>query len=208
MQGAGAIRAQLQSASLRQNPFIDAVPVNRGTLYESPVRFADFSDATLSVRSNEELDVFGRKTAEPAPCKRSACGFDAPMPPMRPTSNLTVHATAAATLTALTWTSVTFALDQSLDPGTYAIVGARCFSATGLLFRVIPNSMNQTYRPGMTMVQAYDGLDHPYARNGVLGPWVQFATTALPQFELFATCGHRRRVVARSDPESASIMGQ
>src|SRR5258708_28769824 len=58
MQGTGAIRAQLQSASLRKNPFIDLVPVNRGALYESPARFADFSDAPLQVRANEELDAF------------------------------------------------------------------------------------------------------------------------------------------------------
>lgn len=210
MQGAGAIRGQLQSASLRQNPFIDIAPANRGTVFESPVRFADFSDATLSVRSNEELDVFATQNSGGAAVQTVGLWFcDGPMPPMRPTSNLTVHATAAATLTALTWTPVTFALDQSLDPGTYAIVGARCLSATGLLFRVIPNSMNQTYRPGMTMVQAYDGLDHPYARNGVLGPWVQFATTALPQFELFATSADTAEELWLDLIQvSTSIMGQ
>jgi hypothetical protein len=48
----GAIRGQLQSASLRVQPFIDIVPVNRSVGAESPLRFTDFSAAPLQVKSN------------------------------------------------------------------------------------------------------------------------------------------------------------
>lgn len=188
MVGTGAIRAQLQSPTLRKQPFIDVVPPNRGAIFGSPVRFADFTASPLQLSQNEELDVFATQNGGVNEQITVGVWFtDGPRAqrPVAPT--LTVHATASATLTALAWTTVTFALDTQLDPGTYAIIGGRCFSATGLLFRAIPNSGGQVYRPGMTMVQAYDGADHPYARNGQLGTWITFATTNLPKFELFAT---------------------
>jgi hypothetical protein len=109
------------------------------------------------------------------------------LPDISAKPSLTIHATASATLTALGWTAVTFALDQSLDPGTYAIIGARCFSATGMFFRVIPNMGASVYRPGSTMVQAYDGAEIGKARRGGWGEWLRFATTNLPQIEVFAT---------------------
>lgn len=186
--GAGAVRAQLQSASLRVNPFIDVVPSNRGTLFASPVRFADFSKAPLQVRSNEELDVFATQNSGAGAQTSVGVWFaDGPQQSQRNVPNLTVHATAAVTLTALAWSTVGFALDTSLDPGTYLIVGMRVFSATGLWARVVPNTQQQVYRPGVPMVQAYDGYDFPYGDRDDIGPFITFATTALPKFELFAT---------------------
>lgn len=187
-QGVTARRAQLQSASLRKQPFIDIVPCNIGAAFESPVRFADWKHNPLQVFSNEELDVFATQQAAGAEVETIGVWFtDGVYPPKPAANNLTVHATATATLSALAWTAVTFVLDTQLDPGTYVIVGGRCFSATGLLWRCIPNSGGQVFRPGMTMVQTKDALDHKYARNGELGAWMTFATTNLPKFELFAT---------------------
>lgn len=188
MLGPAAIRAQLQSPTLRKNPFIDIVPPNRGTLFGSPVRIADFSATPLVLSPNEELDVFATQNNGAPAIETVGIWFsDGPRSPRQGGAILTVHATASATLTAAGWTTVTFALDTQLDPGTYAIVGMRGFSATGELIRVIPNSAGQVYRPGVTMVQAYDGLDMKYARNGELGTFCTFATTNLPKFELFAS---------------------
>jgi hypothetical protein len=187
-QGAHADRAQLQSASLRKQPFIDLVPSNRAAAFASPVRFADFTMSPLQIFSNEELDVFASQNSGGAEIQTIGVWFtDGNNPPSLNKPNLTVHATASATLSAAAWTAVTFALDTSLDPGTYAIIGARAFSASGLLFRFVPNSGAQNLRPGMTMVQAYDSLDHSYARNGYLGTWMTFVTTNVPKVEIFAT---------------------
>jgi hypothetical protein len=41
MMGTGSVRAQLQSASLRKNPYIDIVPVNRAAVGSAPVRYTD-----------------------------------------------------------------------------------------------------------------------------------------------------------------------
>lgn len=186
--GTGAVRAQLQSPSLRVQPFIDIVPSNRGTVHESPPRFMDWTSAPLSVRSNEVLNAFATQNSGGAAIAYVGVWFaDGPQ---RATPNLpflTVHATAAATLTAAAWSAVTPALDVQLDPGTYAIIGMRVFSATALYARLIPNSGGQTFRPGVSCVQAYDGYDNPYFRAGSLGQLMTFSTTNIPQVEMFAT---------------------
>ena len=186
--GSGAIRGQLQSASLRVQPFIDIVPVNRSVGAETPVRFSDFTDQPLKVKSNEELDFFAAQNSGGNATLTALVFFtDGPIRPASSTGAITVHATASATLTANAWTAVTFALDTSLDPGTYSIIGMRAYSATGIAARLIPNSGSQTYRPGVPMVQSYDGYDFEYARYGNMGQFITFATTALPQVEVFAT---------------------
>jgi hypothetical protein len=184
----GAIRGQLQSASLRVQPFIDIVPVNRSTGAESPTRFTDFTQAPLQVKSNEELDFFGAQNSGGSVYLNAIVQFtDGPIRPAASTGAITVHATASATVTAHAWTAVTFALDTSLDPGTYSVIGMRAYSATGIVARLIPNSGSQTYRPGVPMVQAYDTTDWKYARYGAGGQLITFATTALPQVEIYAT---------------------
>jgi hypothetical protein len=187
-QGTHAIRAQLQSPTLRKQPFIDIVPVNRLALFDSPVRIADFSANPLQLSPSEALTCFATQNAGAGEVESVGVWLtDGPRVPRLGPPPLVVHATAAVVLAALAWSTVSFNLDTQLDPGTYAIIGMRAFSATGLFARVIPNSGNQNMRPGVTMIQAYGGLDMKYARNGELGTFVTFVTTNLPQFELFAT---------------------
>lgn len=187
-QGTNAIRAQLQSPTLRKQPFIDIVPVNRLALFDSPVRVADFSASPLQLSPSEALTAFATQNAGAGQVQSIGVWMtDGPRVPRSGPPPLVVHATGTTTLSALAWTAVAFTLDTQLDPGTYAIIGMRAFSATGLFARVIPNSGQQNLRPGVTMVQSYGGLDMKYARNGELGTFVTFVTTNLPQFELFAT---------------------
>lgn len=186
-QGTHGIRAQLQSPTLRKQPFIDIVPANRLALFDSPVRLIDWTKAPLQVSSNEALTAFATQNSGAGEIETIGIWFaDGPVQPRPPTPCLCVHATATTALTAEAWTPVAFTLDSGLDPGTYAIIGMRAYSATGLLARCIPNMGGQTYRPGVTMVQAYGALDMKYARNGELGTFINFSTTNLPQFELLA----------------------
>jgi hypothetical protein len=189
MVGTGAIRAQFQAPSLRTNPYIDIVPANRGALFESPVRFADWTMAPLVLTPNQEIDAYATQNGGSNEYITIPIWFaDQQVQVQAPQPCLTVHGTSSTTLTAKTWTACTFALDQNLNPGTYALIGVRGFSATGQLIRGVPNNSGQSvWRPGTTMVQAYDGMDLPYARYGRLGTWFTFATTNLPTFEIFAT---------------------
>lgn len=187
-QGTHAIRAQLQSPTLRKQPFIDVVPVNRADAFGTPVRLQDWAKNPLQVSSNEALTCYALQNAGSGEIQTIGVWFcDGPIQARPPQPYLTVHATATTTLTAGAWSTVSWTLETQLDPGTYAIVGMRAYSATGLLCRMIPNQGNQIYRPGVTMVQAYDGYDMRYARNGELGTLMTFATTNLPQSEVLAT---------------------
>lgn len=86
------------------------------------------------------------------------------------------------------------AFDQALYAGTYALIGARCFSATGLFFRMFP-AMGSKWRPGGICVQAYDQLDpinqrgFSYGSPGIggWGVWLSFFQNVPPQVEFFAT---------------------
>lgn len=188
--GTGATRFQIQSPSLRVNPFIDVSPANRGTVFESPVRYQDWRQRPLVVRTNESVQAFACQNSGGAAITRCGIWFSdgvQPQPPMTP--YLTVHATGSTTLSAEVWTAVSWTLDASLDPGTYLIIGLRVFSATGIFARMVPNSGGQVHRPGVTCVQAYDGMQLPYDGRIYMGPLITFATTQFPQTEILATAG-------------------
>lgn len=188
--GTGATRFQIQSPSLRVNPFIDVSPANRGTVFESPVRYQDWRTRPLVVRSNESVQAFACQNSGGAAITRVGIWFADGIQPQVPlTPYLTVHATGSTTLVAETWTSVSWTLDSSLDPGTYLIVGLRVFSATGIFARMVPNSGGQVARPGTTCVQAYDGMALPFDGRTAIGPYITFTTTQFPQTEILATAG-------------------
>jgi hypothetical protein len=183
--GASITRAQLASASFRDYGNMDLLPVNIGTVYESPVRWQNWLDQPLPISGPVELDAFAAQAGAGAEFDYLiAWLWDGVLqkPTRRP---LSVHATASATLVAKKWTAVAMTLDNGLDQGTYALVGARAKSATGLAFRVVPND-NSSNRCGGLMVQAVDGYDLGLQRLGGLGTWTTFTNYNLPQFEYLA----------------------
>jgi hypothetical protein len=183
--GASITRAQLQSASFRDYGNMDLEPINVGALFESPVRWQNWMDHPLPIGGPVELDAFAAQGGAGAETDYLfAWLWDGQMtkPSKRPIS---VHATASATLVAKAWTAISLTLDNPLDQGTYALVGARAKSATGLAFRVVPND-NSSNRQGGLMTQAVDGLDLGVQRMGLMGTWTTFTNYNIPSFELFA----------------------
>src|SRR5215472_15497486 len=55
MVGANAVQLQLQAPSQLPFPYINLMPNNRGSAFESPPRFWDFSRNPLEFRPTEEL---------------------------------------------------------------------------------------------------------------------------------------------------------
>src|SRR5258708_9332504 len=108
-----------------------------------------------------------------------------------------VHGTASPTRSVGAWTNLAasaIACDQGFPSGSYALVGVRAFSATGLFFRLFPQS-EPLWRPGGITVQAYDSLDPPNQRylpeysSSAAGwaVWLTFFSNTPPGIELFAT---------------------
>jgi len=207
--GVSMVHVRAQANSMLPFPYITLGPNNRGTAFESPPRCWDFSKMPLPLKPTEEFDIFSSQNSGGSETEYIAVQFcDGPGTPLAVTVNpqaltnspatpgrfFTAHATASTTLTAGGWTQVQPAFDQALYAGYYALVGARCFSATGRFFRMFP-AMGPKWRPGGICVQAYDAIDmfnqryqSPYGQiPGGWGVWLTFYQNVPPQVEFFAT---------------------
>jgi hypothetical protein len=206
---ANLVHVRAQANSMLPFPYISSSPNNRGTAFESPPRTWDFSAWPIPLKPTEEFDIFATQNAAGAQTVYVAVQFSNGMldripvqvnppgikdSPAMPGRFFSAHWTAATTLAAGGWTQVQPLFDQALYAGYYALVGARCFSATGLFFRLFP-AMGPKWRPGGICSQAYDQMDaynqrysSPYAQSpGGWGVWLTFFQNVPPQVEFFAT---------------------
>lgn len=203
----GSIRPQMPS--FLPFPYINLSPNNRGSAFESPPRVWDFSNAPIPLKPTEEMDIFATQNSGVAETEYIACLFtdNKPVPagvpinppqlttnPAQPGRWFSAHWTATTTLTAGAWSIVQPVFDLPLYAGTYALVGARAFSATSLFFRMFP-SMGPKWRPGGVAVQSYDQMDSYGQRlfptygatpNG-WDVWLIFYQNVPPQIEFFST---------------------
>jgi len=208
--GAHQCSVRPQANSMLPYPYITQAPSNRGTAAESPVRMLDLTLIPFPLRPTEEFDVFASQNSGGAEIQYALVNFcDGPPRPAGIVFNppalvpgtlqvgraFTVHATGSTTLTANAFSSVALTLDQTLPPGTYALIGMRAFSAHGLFARMFP-SVPPQWRPGTICTQAYDALDPWYSRawplpgGGVVAPmgiWLTFPQNVLPQVEIYST---------------------
>ena len=207
--GAHLVHVRAQANSMLPFPYPALSPNNRGSAFESPPRIWDYSSAPIPLKPTEEFDIFATQNSGGGETQYVAVQFSdgqkTPLPvqinppgikdsPAMPGRFFSAHWTASTTLTAGGWTQVQPAFDQALYAGYYALVGARCYSATGLFFRMFP-AMGPKWRPGGICVQSYDGMD-PYNQRyipdygptpGGWGVWLTFFQNVPPQVEFFAT---------------------
>jgi hypothetical protein len=192
--GAHIVHTRLQAPSFLPFPYINLSPGNRGAAFESPPRIFDFSRAPIKLNPTEELDVYCSQNSGGSETQYVGVLFSDGMITPNPAGRyFTVHATATTTLTAGAFTQVSPSFDQALPAGQYALVGARCYSATGKYFRMFP-AQAPLWRPGGVCVQAYDSLDPPAQRfatyrpelNLNWGTWLTFYQNVPPQVEFFA----------------------
>jgi hypothetical protein len=207
--GAHNVHVRAQANSMLPFPYPALSPNNIGSAFESPPRTWDYSKWPIPLKPTEEFDIFATQNKGSAETQYVACQFSdgqlTPIPvqvnppgirdsPGMPGRFFQAHWTASTTLTAGGWTQVQPAFDQALYAGYYALVGARCFSATGLFFRMFP-AMGPKWRPGGLCVNAYDQIDAynqryvaPWAATpGGWGVWLTFFQNVPPQVEFFAT---------------------
>lgn len=185
--GTNLTRFQFTSGSIRKMFPWDFDRVNVGAVLENPVRWHDFTLAPIPLDIGEELDAFCVQSNAAAQQEYVFVAFsDGPLNPVNPGRIQTVHATGTTTLTANGWTSVALTLDNGLDGGQYAIVGATAFSAGALAFRFIPRGGGNPKRPGGFACQARDFYPPLAQRYGGWGMWMNFANTAVPAAEFFS----------------------
>ena len=99
----------------------------------------------------------------------------------------TARATSTITTVVGSWVLGSFAFEQTLPSGRYAVVGMHATGATSALCRIIfPGGT--TLRPGVIVMPNADAviLSQPF-RYGAMGLWGTFINTAQPQVELLGT---------------------
>jgi len=207
--GSHLVHVRAQANSMLPFPYISSSPNNRGSAFESPPRVWDFSAWPIPLKPTEEFDIFASQNSGGSETEYVAVNFSdgtiAPIgvmvnppsllnSPATPGRFFSAHWTGSTTVTAGGWTQVQPSFDQALYAGYYGLVGARCYSATGLFFRLFP-AMGPKWRPGGICVQSYDGMD-PYAQRysnsfgqtpGGWGTWLTFFQNVPPQVEFFCT---------------------
>ncbi len=194
--GVSLVHLRPQTPAFLPYPYFTLTPNNRGTAFESPPRYWDFARMPIRMKPTDELDIFVSQNSGVAETEYVAVNIsDGVVTPPPGGWFFTVHGTGTTTLTASRWTTVAWTFDQTIPAGRYAIWGARCFSANGKFFRIIPTEA-PNYRPGGTMVQAYDAID-PHGQRAwdylgapnphAWGVWVYTNSYVMPQCELFST---------------------
>ncbi len=97
-----------------------------------------------------------------------------------------LRGTATTTLTANQYTTLSVTWDYTLAQGTYDVVSAEVYSATGRFFRLI--FPGQTDRPGGICLNAVGNRSNLYfTARFALGQWLTFPYTIMPQVEVMAT---------------------
>jgi hypothetical protein len=188
--GVSLTRGQFQAPSLRDYGNVDVLPINIGTVFESPPRVDDFSRKMVPLAMSEEWDAFAAQNN--AMNAEIETGFlwssDGNIDPYPAKKVVQGRWTASITLALGKWSLIQVTLAQPLTAGQYALVGARCLSAGALAFRFVPSgsSTGNVLRPGGVAVQTEDQLDHPNQRKGGWGKWLDFTNTTVPQIEIFS----------------------
>jgi len=183
--GAGLIRAQLDSPSLRRLLLYDISPVDN--VSEPRTWFVH----SLQKRFNSPypLDV-----NEPLSCAvlNGALQWttvliwlsDGALTPVTG-DFLTVRATGTTTLSAYEWTNVAITFEQTLPAGRYAVVGFRYRSPGAIAARLV--FPGYAWRPGCIGIDGVEEAPDPIFRNGALGIWGEFEHNTPPTVDCLST---------------------
>ncbi len=95
-----------------------------------------------------------------------------------------VHGAVSTATTAATWSKVTYALDQALPDGVYAMIGSDVISTTGILHRW--TFWGKNLRPGHLCSTAAGNTTWEPSRLGTFGLMGTFKNTNLPILEVLS----------------------
>lgn len=193
--GVNVTRAQLVSPSLAvRRMTMDIIPHERGTAsfsLETARLFIPKSE--LALVATENFMVYGSEDGAGATAIYGFVCLKSPGPaePMPAGDIRVVRTTAAVTLVANTWTTLTPIFEYDLEPGTYVLVGFIPISATVIAARAI--FTGQAWRPGVPGLISTVPLGCDIGKEFFDGlmwePLGTFTHISPPQFQFFATAG-------------------
>jgi len=149
--GVNLTRAQIYSPSLEvRRMTLDIIPHERGSIafsQESSRVWVPKADVVLT--PTENFMLYASEDGAGATVVAALLALKAPGPlPAMPAGDVRiVRTTAAATLVANSWTTLTPTFEKDLEPGTYVLVGFIPVSAGLIAARAL--FVGQAYRPGV-----------------------------------------------------------
>lgn len=182
--GTGLTAMRHDSPSMRSMVLPEIYPtVVAGTVPDNP-GWIDYAGNGPSILMNEEYTVDASHTGA-GPDNIFAGVWVTPQFVPAPNGPIyTLLATASPTLTVGTWVNVALTFNQTLPSGEYTVVGLNVVCTSGIFARLVFPGSNQ-FRPGCvvnpTYGQSLRGL--PF-RNGNLGLYGKFMSTAQPSLEI------------------------
>ncbi len=182
--GVNLTRMQLQSPSLRRVINYEVSPLNYVAIPGATPVMVDIFKTPIALDVAEQMQCFTAEDGAGATRMNAFVLLSDGKVDTVSEPTFTVRVTAAATLTAFTWTNAALVFDQVLPVGNYAIVGAH-FSSAGLLaFRFL--FQGQTPRPGgmgqTDMVKPVPAGQ----RYGGWGIWGAFNSTTPPTIDFLS----------------------
>lgn len=176
-------RVEWASATLRQvnQPYIR--PIIEANYPPDLVQEQNFLDQPLLLPMNEEMALLATSDVNPGPETCYALIWvGGSLDPVPPGNILTCRWTSTAAAVLGAWTTIGYTMDQTLPPGTYAMVGSEHYCVKGVAHRwIIPN---QVLRPGQFSAQSTSMRASPTFTRRRMGTWGQFMNIILPQLQV------------------------
>lgn len=176
---------RFNAPSLRSIGLPEFPDVNVGTTVVSPVAILNRVDEPLILQPSEEIEVDAIQTSVGAQNATVLVALQLNPPQRNVGPIFTIKYTTVVTGAFGSWTSGTMSPTQTIQNGTYAIVGMSAIGAALLGARlIIPN---QVYRPGCFGRQAYGNFEQPIFRANNLGTWGTITPPFNPTIEIIGS---------------------
>lgn len=194
-QGPDLAQAQLASPALRRRFPFDVSPLDVGATPTGPLfPWVDMFDRTIALDVGEQLNFLASNVAAGANIQRGLVWLSDGDLSIPGGEIFTFRLTGTTTLVAETWTTTALTLVNQLPYGTYAVVGCRAQSATGIGARLVfPGPIFA--RPGVICANTVTEMDLQRFRVGRCGNFGQFVSIAPPTIEFLATAGDTAETV-------------
>lgn len=183
--GATATNPQLHAPILAQFNPLQLIPIPGSAAVSNGLLAARFKRRPFQFRALEEITATAGNSSTTAADQVSIiCMLSQGVDPIPAGNQLTVGFTSTTTVTAFGWTVLSYALNQALPAGQYAMIASELQSATGIAHRWI--FANQFYWPGMLSTTSYGNQQFEAVNDLELGLMGVFMNTSLPTLQAFA----------------------
>lgn len=190
---ASAVRAQLQSPSLRIQANVDLEPIVIAAVWGNPPEVIWWGGTPIPLAPDEALNFFAQSDPAAAALHYSLVWLaDGPVQPATGQS-FSIRATATIAQTTTTWVNGVLTFTQVLPAGEYQVVGMRARSTDAVAMRLV--FKDQIARPGVPVLNAIGDQDYIWFRGGRSGVFGQFPNTLPPTLDVLGGAAAAQTVV-------------